>query len=123
MTNAQVIWAEAIEARLGSATQPPIDTYEQHGHVRECDIREGRWDITLDNGSGFAVIPSQFPWKKLHIQPPQVGDHVTVYTHHGSDLVGFDLRGERVFKWSEREMNLRWLTIRARMKREEAQHA
>lgn len=119
-----IAMAESVERQLGDPFAPPADTYHQDVIVRSVDVREARWDIEHkevggDRG-GFSILTDELPWAKRSVEPPAEGDRMRIYMHNGWTTVGFDLRGERLFLRSEREMNLRWLSFRARRRREEA---
>lgn len=130
MSNDRVEWAEAIERHLGSAWQPPPDCTQDEHTIEGVESDDRGWGITYDGSSHVYLKRELVPNTILYgvddddeagddeTWAPKVGDQMIVYFTNWTQFIGFVINGEPIYLKSEREINLEWLLMRAKMARE-----
>lgn len=121
MNDDKIKWVESIEALLGDADSPPPDTHKVDEVIEKVTKRDDGWDILTVSHTGFFLSRREIEFKTECAVDPKPGDALRLYSRLGSEVIGVDINGQRVYLRSERECNLSWLGFRAsnhRKKRE-----
>lgn len=118
----RVEWAEGIEAQLGDEYQPPADTREFFHTIKKVEKdSDGQWTIHCEGGTTFGMNKSDWDddlkYGTGKVPEPKVGDSIKLFTVQYSKIIGMCLNDQCLFLKSEREVNLDWLVLRARLRR------
>jgi hypothetical protein len=116
MSTITVEQAEQIEATLGYADGPPPGVRAHDETIETVSASDDGWQIVTKEHTGAFIAKREMEWDAKF--DPQPGDTITLYTEGMSSVAGFALNGKLMYLLSEREMNLKWLSFRAKLRRQ-----
>lgn len=112
----KVEWVEGLEVQFGDSFEPPPGTRREVHEVEESSRDETGWTITVKDGFTFGVSDEKLSWDRCEDFKPKAGDEIVLWSY-GTRVLGVEHDGKRLYRLSEREHNLDWALIRARMTR------